>query len=155
MKMFGNCQIIAAVINNMKKLLSIVVLLFLWSTKAYAPITPTPPPMFSVTEIAVIIFGIIFCVLIYSYYKNWEEQNYKSELISKEFKIKFYKRVYALSLITIVFFPPLSNYYTNRESFIGWDFISNLGGYTQIKISYLLLEIALITIVFLLFRKSK
>ena len=65
------------------------------------------------------------------------------------------KEIYIFALIVIILFPPLSNYYTTREAFIGWNFISNLGGTTQIKMSYLILEIALITTIFLLFRKKK
>ena len=65
------------------------------------------------------------------------------------------KVIYIFALIMIILFPPLSNYYTTRESFIGWTFISNLGGTTQIKMSYLILEVALITTIFLLFRKKK
>ena len=137
-----------------KKLLAIVVLGLLWSGNAYAlAIRPKPMPMFSTGEIVLIIFGIIFTILFYSYYKEWENQNYKYELISKEFKTKFYKRVYALGLVLICSFPPVSHYYKN-ESFRGLMLISELGGPMQIKLSYLFLEIALITIIFFLFRKN-
>ena len=144
----------------MKRLLAIVVLGLLWSTNAYAPITPRPPPLLSTTEIALIVFGLISCFLFYSFYKEWENKNYKYELISKEFKTKFYKKVYVLGLVLICLFPPLSRYYTTvsgvkADSFQGLMFISELGGTTQIKPFYLFIEIALITIIYLLFKKNK
>ena len=65
------------------------------------------------------------------------------------------KEIYVLTLILIILFPPMASFRTNIEVFEGWKFISYLGGIKQIKISYLLIELALVTVVFLLFRKKE
>ena len=65
------------------------------------------------------------------------------------------KEIYVLTLILIILFPPMASFRTNREVFEGWKFISNLTLTFQIKIPYLLIEVAFVTVVFLLFRKKE
>jgi len=87
-----------------------------------------------------------------------DRKSYRAGIVTKKgflTGLKKTKEIYVLSLIMIVLFPPLVRVRTNIEVFEGWKFISNLEGIKQIKISYLLIELALVTVVFLLFRKKE
>ena len=67
------------------------------------------------------------------------------------------RRTYAISLALILLFPPI-NYntkYTTHVEFVGWDFITTLGGGRFINITYLIIEIAFVTTIFFLFRNKK
>jgi len=63
------------------------------------------------------------------------------------------KKLYAISLVTIVLFPPI-NFVTSIQQFKGWFFITKLGGRYHINITYLIIEIALVTVLYYLFRKK-
>ena len=87
-----------------------------------------------------------------------DRKSYRTGIVAKKgflTVLEKTKEIYVLSLIMIVLFPPFIRVRTNIEVFEGWKFISNLEGIKQIKISYLLIELALVTVVFLLFRKKE
>ena len=67
------------------------------------------------------------------------------------------KKLYSIGLILIVLFPPINKVYTYSEriSFKGWGFITDLGGRYHINIIYLIIEFILITVLYYLFRKKK
>lgn len=64
------------------------------------------------------------------------------------------KKLYILSLVLIVLFPPINRVPSTRAFFEGWHFISKLGGIYHINMSYIAIEFAIVTIAFLLFRKK-
>ena len=60
--------------------------------------------------------------------------------------------IYAVVLILIFLFPPMNiEESRNYVRFIGWNFISGLGGETKIDIPYLLVEIGMATLVYIFF----
>ena len=60
--------------------------------------------------------------------------------------------IYAVVLILIFLFPPMNiEESKNYVRFIGWNFISGLGGETKIDIPYLLVEIGMATLVYIFF----
>ena len=62
--------------------------------------------------------------------------------------------IYLTSIILIVMFPPIE---TINNIFIGWGFITDLGGNIRINMIYFLSEIGIVTLVFFayLFSKNK
>ena len=87
-----------------------------------------------------------------------DRKSYRAGIVAKKgflTGLEKTKEIYVLTLILIILFPPMASFRTNIEVFEGWKFISYLGGIKQIKISYLLIELALVTVVFLLFRKKE
>jgi hypothetical protein len=67
--------------------------------------------------------------------------------------------VYSILLILIFLYPPVKVeriFYNNSIiDFQGWDFIFNLGNNYQIHITYLLIEILIITLIFIFFLYSQ
>lgn len=63
------------------------------------------------------------------------------------------KKLYAISLVLIILFPPI-NFVTSISQFKGWFFITKLGGFFHINIQYLIIEVALVTVLYYLFRKK-
>jgi hypothetical protein len=60
--------------------------------------------------------------------------------------------IYVVVLILIFIFPPMNiEESKNYVRFIGWNFISGLGGETKIDIPYLLVEIGMATLVYIFF----
>ena len=87
-----------------------------------------------------------------------DRKSYRAGIVAKKgflTGLEKTKEIYVLSLIMIILFPPMASFRTNREVFEGWKFISNLTLTFQIKIPYLLIEVAFVTVVFLLFRKKE
>lgn len=87
-----------------------------------------------------------------------DRKSYRTGIVAKKgflTVLEKTKEIYVLSLIMIILFPPMASFRTNREVFEGWKFISNLTLTFQIKIPYLLIEVAFVTVVFLLFRKKE
>jgi hypothetical protein len=60
--------------------------------------------------------------------------------------------IYLTSIILIVMFPPIEN--TNNY-FMGWTFITELGGVWRINMVYFLSEIGIVTLVFFAYFLSK
>ena len=62
--------------------------------------------------------------------------------------------IYLTSIILIVMFPPIE---TVNNTFVGWGFITDLGGNIRINMIYFLSEIGIVTLVFFayLFLKKK
>ena len=64
--------------------------------------------------------------------------------------------VYVVVLILIFLFPPMNiEESKNYVRFIGWNFISGLGGETKIDIPYLLVEMGMATLVYIFFLISQ
>ena len=64
--------------------------------------------------------------------------------------------IYAVVLILIFIFPPMNiEESKNYVRFIGWNFISMLGGETKIDIPYLLVEMGMATLVYIFFLFSQ
>jgi hypothetical protein len=63
------------------------------------------------------------------------------------------KKLYAISLVLIILFPPI-NFVTRISQFKGWFFITKLGGFYHINIQYLIIEVALVKVLYYLFRKK-
>jgi hypothetical protein len=61
--------------------------------------------------------------------------------------------IYLFLIILIVLFPPIETRHTN--SFLGWDFISELGVGARINMFYFLSEIGIVTLVFFMYFLSK
>lgn len=60
--------------------------------------------------------------------------------------------IYLTSIILIVMFPPIE---TINNIFIGWNFITDLGGNIRINMIYFLSEIGIVTLVFFAYLFSK
>ena len=60
--------------------------------------------------------------------------------------------IYLTSIILIVMFPPKE---TINNIFIGWGFITDLGGNIRINMIYFLSEIGIVTLVFFAYLFSK
>ncbi len=60
--------------------------------------------------------------------------------------------IYLTSIILIVMFPPKE---TINNTFIGWGFITDLGGNIRINMIYFLSEIGIVTLVFFAYLFSK
>ena len=60
--------------------------------------------------------------------------------------------IYLTSIILIVMFPPKA---TINNTFIGWGFITDLGGNIRINMIYFLSEIGIVTLVFFAYLFSK
>lgn len=77
--------------------------------------------------------------------KNFNQQNLKT--------IGFI--VYSILLILIFLYPPVKSdrIFNNNliTDFQGWDFIFNLGNNYQIHVTYLLIEILIITLIYVFF----
>jgi hypothetical protein len=90
------------------------------------------------------------------------EDNKENKSSSTSFK------VFVVSIILIILYPPIDQYKMNynnfgtrikTESFDGWDFIWNLsnygsGGY-QINITYFIIEIVIVGIIYIAYNASK
>ena len=65
--------------------------------------------------------------------------------------------VYSILLILIFLFPPTEtvNIINRISYFQGWDFIFNLGNNYQIHVTYLLIEILIITLIYIFFLYSQ
>jgi hypothetical protein len=64
--------------------------------------------------------------------------------------------IYVVVLILIFLFPPMNiEESKNYVRFIGWNFISGLGGETKIDIPYLLVEVGMATLVYIFFLISQ
>ena len=64
--------------------------------------------------------------------------------------------IYVVVLILIFIFPPMNiEESKNYVRFIGWNFISMLGGETKIDIPYLLVEMGMATLVYIFFLFSQ
>ena len=60
--------------------------------------------------------------------------------------------IYLTSIILIVMFPPIE---TVNNTFVGWGFITDLGGNIRINMIYFLSEIGIVTLVFFAYLFSK
>ena len=60
--------------------------------------------------------------------------------------------IYLTSIILIVMFPPIE---TINNTFVGWGFITDLGGNIRINMIYFLCEIGIVTLVFFAYLFSK
>ena len=60
--------------------------------------------------------------------------------------------IYLTSIILIVMFPPIETIY---NTFVGWGFITDLGGNIRINMIYFLSEIGIVTLVFFAYLFSK
>jgi hypothetical protein len=157
---------------NEKKIIILVAIIWLISLVLFiSNKNPQSISFYILITISVVLFYIgVFIVLKKIYKKLFkfvadelklklkDRKSYRVGKIAKKGFLKGLektKEIYVLSLIMIVLFPPFIRVRTNIEVFEGWKFISNLGGIKQIKISYLLIELALVTVVFLLFRKKE
>ena len=60
--------------------------------------------------------------------------------------------IYLTSIILIVMFPPIE---TINNTFVGWGFITDLGGNIRINMIYFLSEIGIVTLVFFAYLFSK
>ena len=60
--------------------------------------------------------------------------------------------IYLTSIILIVMFPPKE---TINNTFIGWGFITDLGGNIRINMIYFLSEIGIVTLVYFAYLFSK
>jgi hypothetical protein len=64
--------------------------------------------------------------------------------------------IYVVVLILIFLFPPMNiEESKNYVRFIGWNFISMLGGEIKIDIPYLLVEVGMATLVYIFFLISQ
>ena len=61
------------------------------------------------------------------------------------------KKLYALALILMVLFPPIAS---SSGSSRGWGFITDISGSYRINATYMIIEFALVTILFFLFRNK-
>ena len=64
------------------------------------------------------------------------------------------KKLYIISLVLIVLFPPIDRIPGSKVWFDGWHFISKLGGYYHVNMPYIMIEFALVTFAFFLVRKK-
>ena len=65
------------------------------------------------------------------------------------------RKLYLISLILIVIFPPIDRVPSATRSFFeGWNFISKLGGIYHINLTYIGIEFAIVTVAFFLFKKK-
>tara|TARA_Y100000768_G_C23761050_1_gene578599 strand:- start:350 stop:595 length:246 start_codon:yes stop_codon:yes gene_type:complete len=64
------------------------------------------------------------------------------------------RKLYLISLVLIILFPPINRVPSTRAFFEGWNFITKLGGIYHINITYISIEFAIVTVAFLLFRKK-
>ena len=60
--------------------------------------------------------------------------------------------IYLTSIILIVMFPPIE---TINNTFVGWGFITDLGGARRINMIYFLSEIGIVTLVYFAYLFSK
>ena len=64
--------------------------------------------------------------------------------------------VYSITIILMVLFPPTEQRIPGYSSrFTGWDFLFELGYNYQIKVSYLLIEIGIATLIYIFFLYSQ
>ena len=64
--------------------------------------------------------------------------------------------VYSIIIILMVLIPPVEQRIPRYSSrFEGWDFLFELGGDYQIKVSYLLIEIGIATLIYIFFLYSQ
>ena len=61
--------------------------------------------------------------------------------------------IYLFFIILIVMFPPIERRYSNF--FLGWSFITDLGGDHRINMIYFLSEIGIVTLVYFAYLFSK
>ena len=64
------------------------------------------------------------------------------------------KKLYIISLVLIFLFPPINRVPSEKSFFVGWDFITKLGGIYHINVTYILIEFAIVSIAYFLFRKK-
>ena len=65
-------------------------------------------------------------------------------------------RFYLIFIILIVLFPPMNTNLGNSPGrFVGWDFIYWLGYGSEINVTYLLLEIGIVTLVYFIYLQSR
>ena len=157
---------------NKKKILILVAIAWLISLVLFIlNKNPQSVPFYIIITIPAVLFYIgVFIVLKKIYKKLFkfaadesklkleDRKSYRTGIVAKKgflTVLEKTKEIYVLSLIMIILFPPMASFRTNREVFEGWKFISNLTLTFQIKIPYLLIEVAFVTVVFLLFRKKE
>jgi hypothetical protein len=63
---------------------------------------------------------------------------------------------YVIALLVIVLYPPINDTWPRgkRSEFIGWDFISLLGGDYKINIPYIAIEFFIVSIIYFIYRKK-
>ena len=78
-------------------------------------------------------------------------------LLNKLFSfIKTTFGVYLIFIILIILFPPIDWHLGPKEiQFLGWQFITKLGGDDKINVVYFLGEIAIVTLVYFMYLQSK
>ena len=64
--------------------------------------------------------------------------------------------IYFIFIILIILFPPIDEYLAPRDiPFLGWKFITTLGGDYKINVVYFLGEIGIVTLVYFAYFLSK
>ena len=62
---------------------------------------------------------------------------------------------YVIALLGIIFFPPINETYAMTYSdFLGWYFISLLGGDYKINIPYIAIELFIVSVIYFIYRKK-
>ena len=64
--------------------------------------------------------------------------------------------VYLIFIILIILFPPINWHLSSqRIDFLGWNFITALGGEDKINVVYFLGEVGIVTLVYFMYLQSK
>jgi len=62
--------------------------------------------------------------------------------------------IYVIFIILIILFPPIDDYTYRKIEFIGWSFITDLGGDWKINVVYFLGEIGIVSLVYFFYLQS-